>query len=140
MTIRKKLMFLLFSISLIPLLTIVILYQVTINYFTHRISENIQTTLEENARFNMEQMLGNYEKNLRLNVKLLGTLVKLQATEVEKTLSQPSSLNQWPSGKTFGLNDQIIHQANLSIFLKTVVVVCMPPLDNPAMARCSLSV
>ncbi len=89
MTIQKKLLILLLSITLIPLLVIIAMYQISINYVSGRVSEDILEALDESARYNMQRMLDEYDKALRVNARLLEVLVQLQVNEVEKALAGP---------------------------------------------------
>ena len=107
MTIRKKLMILLFSITLIPLLVIILLYQLTINYLSNKISDDIATTLEETGRYNMQQMLNEYETNFRVNARLLQTMIQLQAWEVENALSRPAASGKLPTDHHFGFDSTL---------------------------------
>ena len=90
MTIQKKLVILLLSIALIPLLAVVLLYQTTIFLATSRVSDDILSTLDENARYNLQRMLNDYDQKLRLNVQLLENILQLQAIAVEDVLGTDS--------------------------------------------------
>jgi sigma-B regulation protein RsbU (phosphoserine phosphatase) len=87
MSIRRKLLILLLSITLIPLLVIVVMYQISINYVSGRVSDDIFEALDESARYNMQRMLNEYERALRGNARMLEVMLQLQVTEVEKSLS-----------------------------------------------------
>ena len=60
MSIRRKLLILLLSVALIPLLVIVVMYQISINYVSNMVSKDIFEALDESARFNMKRMLAEY--------------------------------------------------------------------------------
>ena len=73
MSIRRKLLILLLSITLIPLLVIVVMYQISINYISGNVSEDIFEALDETARYNMQRMLDEYDKALRINARMFGS-------------------------------------------------------------------
>jgi sigma-B regulation protein RsbU (phosphoserine phosphatase) len=87
MSIRRKLLILLLSITLIPLLLIVVMYQISINYISGNVSDDIFEALDETARYNMQRMLAEYDKALRGNARMLEVMLQLQVAEVEKSLS-----------------------------------------------------
>ena len=113
MTIRKKLMILLFSITLIPLLGIILLYQITLSYVSNKISDDITVTLEETGRHNMLRMLNEYETNFRVNARLLETLIQLQAREVERAMAKPVAAGKSPTDHHFGLNVKLADPADV---------------------------
>ena len=113
MTIRKKLMILLFSITLIPLLGIILLYQITLSYVSNKISDDITVTLEETGRHNMLRMLNEYETNFRVNARLLETLIQLQAREVERAMAKPVAAGKLPTDHHFGLNVKLADPTNV---------------------------
>jgi sigma-B regulation protein RsbU (phosphoserine phosphatase) len=86
MSIQKKLMILLFSVTLIPLIIVVALYQTTIFFSTSRVSDDILKTLDESARYNLQRMLDDYESRLRLNIQLIEAVLQMQVNSVEEVL------------------------------------------------------
>ncbi|UCF64714.1 MAG: PDC sensor domain-containing protein, partial [bacterium] len=87
MSIQRKLLILLLTITLVPLLAVVLSYQISVKYMTDNVSKDILSTLDENARHNMQRMLGEYDRALRSNVRMLETLLQLQINEVERALA-----------------------------------------------------
>jgi len=107
MSIQRKLLILLLTITLVPLVAVVLSYQISVKYMTDNVSKDILSTLDENARQNMQRMLGEYDRALRGNVRMLETLVQLQTIEVERALAGQSVALAPTSDFIFGKLDKL---------------------------------
>ena len=104
MSIRKKLMILFLIITLVPLIGTIAMYEISIGFFSKKVSSDMRLELEESARYDMKQVLTDYERILRVSVQLIESLVHLQAHEVEKTLASKAQKNFAKDATFFGLD------------------------------------
>jgi len=107
MTIRRKLIILLLSISLLPLMAIVFLNRLTITLIGDQLSSDIQIIMEDNATYAMQNMIDNYDQQLRTNIQLMQAIIELQAAAIEKALRQGRTENPPHDKSSFAPDDRL---------------------------------
>ena len=107
MTIRRKLMILLLSISLLPLTAIVFLNRLTINLIGDQLSSDIQIIMEDNATYAMQSMIDNYDQQLRTNIQLMQAIIELQAAAIEKALRRGQTKNLQRDKSSFAADKRL---------------------------------
>jgi len=100
MAIRNKLLILLLSVSLVPL---ILYFTVDISFSRHvrnRIEQTMRTALEERARTRLVETIDNYEKTLKISSQAVRYGLRHYADQVQRSLwsgnistDQPSSAN-----------------------------------------------
>jgi len=107
MNIKQKLLLLILSTTLIPLVIIIAMHRLSIIMIGDKVTSNIAARIDENAIFNMQDIIDDFEKSLHLNVQLLETILEIQANEVEKALAGPGKIIPLPAEAKFGLIENI---------------------------------
>jgi len=87
MSIRKKLLMLLFMVSLMPLTGIFVLRQMSMRITRGHITKNIHATMDQNARYSLGQLLEHYEQMMVREQLLMEGLIRSQARETELWLN-----------------------------------------------------
>lgn len=86
MTIRRKMLILLLSVSLIPLILIIAIQRFSFQITGNKVTDDIRKALDTYAYYNMESILHQFNMNLDLNVRLLEALVRIQVDRMEDAL------------------------------------------------------
>ncbi len=86
MSIRNKLLILLLTVSLVPLVMTLVLRQMSMHYTRGHIAKNIHTTLDQNAKNSLVQLLEHYEQILAREQLIMEGLIRSQVRETELRL------------------------------------------------------
>jgi sigma-B regulation protein RsbU (phosphoserine phosphatase) len=114
MTIRRKLLLLLLAIALIPLIAMSVLHQISIRVAGHQLAAKTREALDSNARLALQQLLQNYGDLFNREKRLVDSLIRRQAREVETRLSQESArLTIDNISEDYGFNPQLEDLADL---------------------------
>ena len=108
MTIRNKLLVLLLTVGLIPLLTISVLHQIAIRHAGTHISRKTEEALNQQAIMSLENLIKNCNKVLERDRNLIKAIIKRQAREVEIRLSQAQpTIIEWREDSDYGFNPDL---------------------------------
>ena len=107
MGIRRKVMLLLLGIALIPLIGIVLMNRVTLNVIGDKVESNIRIMLEDNAVYNMQDIIQDFDSMFRVNMKLLQSIVELQSIEVEKLIASKNISKFSSTDSTFAFDKNL---------------------------------
>ena len=103
MTIRRKLLILFLSVSLIPLILIIGVQRTSFRITGKKVTSDIRRVLDDYAIYNMESILHQFNMNLDLHVRLLESLLRLQSDEIEDILlGKNMRSREAPQGKSNG--------------------------------------
>ena len=94
MTIRRKMLILLLSVSLIPLVIIIAVQRFSFQITGKKVTGDIRMVLDDYAYYNMESILHQFNMNLDLNVRLLEALARIQADKMEDALRGKKAKNR----------------------------------------------
>ena len=108
MKIRSKLLILLLTVSLLPVLAIVFLTRISIRHLSSRISNDIQTKELRDATEGLTVHVHNYREAIMGSVSALRVSLQLQVREVENRLATQNPSPHLFSDKTaYGLYDTL---------------------------------
>ena len=93
MTIRRKLLVLLLSVTLVPLILIIAIQRFSFQVTGAKVTTDIRQVLDDYAYYNMESILHQFNMNLDLNVRLVETLLRYQVQITEDALTDPNKTN-----------------------------------------------
>ena len=82
MSIRRKLLILFLLISLIPLTGIVLFNRYTLEIVGDQVKEDIRVLLRENAIYNMQDVIRDFDHRLKSNIEMMRMILELQAKEM----------------------------------------------------------
>ena len=105
MSIRKKLLILLLLISLIPLTGLVLFDRYTFEIVGDQVTEDIRILLRENAIYNMQDVIRDFDHRLKSNIEMMRMILELQAKEIENALRGPVNNSLDLEGSTFEHDD-----------------------------------
>lgn len=88
MKIRNKLLLLLLTIALIPLIAVTVFNSFSMRQLGTNLAENSRSLLTKNAKELLIQLASDYARNLNKNQKALKMSVNFQARELEQRLAQ----------------------------------------------------
>ncbi|KPK76994.1 MAG: hypothetical protein AMJ79_04830 [Phycisphaerae bacterium SM23_30] len=94
---RGKMLLLLLSIALIPMIASSAIHRVSMLFLGNHLAADTRTTLTENAIRSLQQLVEEYEEIMRLNKNGLELALRFQAQEVERRLAGPADLGQLSS-------------------------------------------
>ncbi len=83
MSIRNKLLLVLLTVSLVPLMVTFVLRQMSMHLTRGHITKNIHTNLDQNAKNSLLQLLEHYEQIIIREQLLMEGLIRSQARETE---------------------------------------------------------
>ena len=87
MTIRNRLLILLLSMALTPLILVSVVYQISIRIARHRLAANTKQALDVDARLALQEQLRSHVQILKRDRQLVVALLERQAREVALALS-----------------------------------------------------
>jgi sigma-B regulation protein RsbU (phosphoserine phosphatase) len=108
MKIRSKLLVLLLSVSLLPVLAIVFLTRISIRHLSSQISNDIQTKELRDATEGLTVHVHNYREAIMGSVSSLRVSLQLQVREIENRLAIQNPLpHSVPDKAAYGLYDTL---------------------------------
>ncbi len=124
MGIRNRLLILLLTVALIPLLAVTALHQVSIRLARQRLGSRTREALDSSARRALEQLLYSHAEIFARERQLVDSLIHRQAREVEIRLAQEALEPSTDGGAGFGFSPDLAPlgdagQANVQISFGT---------------------
>ena len=107
MSIRRKLLILFLFISLIPLTILVLFNRYTFEIVGDQVQEDIQILLRENAVYNMQDVIRDFDHRLKSNIEMIRIILELQGKEIENALRNPVNSKLNLKGSSFGVNNNL---------------------------------
>jgi hypothetical protein len=107
MSIRRKLLILLLLISLIPLTGIVLFNRYTFEIVGDQVTEDIRILLRNNAIYNMQDVIRDFDHRLKSNIEMMRLILELQAKEIENSMRDQGKLRLDLEGSTFGFDNRL---------------------------------
>jgi phosphoserine phosphatase RsbU/P len=111
MKIRNKLTGLLLGVSILPILAMALLLQMSMHRLSDRISVDIQDALIRDVNEQVRVHLHNYHDAISAASASLLLTVKLQAAEIEKCLKEKTTSEGIDTNKPFGFDPAIVDVA-----------------------------
>ncbi len=86
MSIRKRMLYLMLSVGLLPLILVLALYVTSVQWVGHKITQDIEQSLDRSSKLAMQRIMGTYQAWLSTNRQLINVLLEKQVGDVEALL------------------------------------------------------